>query len=221
MYGIPSPGCESSDPKVRERNRRYYFNALDKDGEQRIFKIGQQLYDIFLARQQRFYDANPDNKQPLSDRDYLVTRIGSTKNDTKYDPDTGQEYPVDWPEEPFDIRAILQKAFQKAWAHFHAEPVIEPVAPQANFGGGRIPAAKAAAPTPAEANGTAAAAAAAPAEEVEDSLPKTPTVDELEDASTKELKAYLRRPEHNVEFPERAARSRLLELAKKTLEPPF
>jgi hypothetical protein len=224
-YGIPCPGCQSTDPKVRERNRKYYFNALDKDGEQRIFKIGQGLKDTFLSRQQRMVSEDPSNQQPLSDRDYHVTRIGSGLTDTKYDPDSGQEYPVEFPE-PYDIKAILAKSFERAWLHFNAEPAVAPPIPGGGFGGassngsGRIPS-KAAAPlqdTPAPAP---APAATAVADEDEDVLGRNPTIDELEDATSGALKAYLRRPEVNVDFPARAARSRLLDLAKDSLNPKF
>lgn len=222
-YGIECPGCKSSDPKVKERNRKYYVCALDKDGEQRIFKIGQGLKDTFLSRQQRMIGENPDNLQPLSDRDYHVTREGTTLKGTKYDADSGQEYPVDFPE-PYDVKAMLKKAFARAWVHFNAVPV-EKVAPPipagANFGqsNGRIPSKTAAAvqdtPPP--------AAAAASGDDDEDVLGRKPSIEELEDATSGALKAFLKRPEVGIEFPTRAARSRLLDLAKDFVaaEPPY
>lgn len=233
-YGVPCPGCASPDAKVRERNRKYYFNALDKDGEQRIFKIGQGMKDTFLGRQQRMVGEDPNNQQPLSDRDYHVTRIGSTMTDTKYDPDSGQEYPVDFPE-PYDIKAILQKSFERAWLHFNSVPV-ETTAPPVpdtfgSNGSGRIPSKTAAAPqgvrgqhaevqdTP-PADTPAPAAAKAVAED-EDVLGQHPTEEELDDATAADLRAFLRRPEVNIEFAPRAARSRLLDLAKKAIAPPY
>jgi hypothetical protein len=225
---VPCPGCNSPDSKVRERNRKYYFNALDKDGEQRIFKIGQGMQETFLNRQQRMMAEDPSNKQPLSDRDYHVTRTGSTLQDTKYDPDSGAEYPVEFPANPYDIEAILKKAFERAWRHFNAVPVetVVPPIPDGAFGAssGRIQSKAAAAeapvqdtPAPAKAAPAAPAAPAGP----EDVLGEHPTEEELEDATSDDLKAFLKRPGINVDFPARAARSRLLDLAKKAIAPPY
>lgn len=204
-FGVECVGCKHPQKRVRERSRAYYLNVLDAEGNNKIYKIGVKLYNTLLGRQQRAYGRDPDNKQPLSDRDIIVIRTGTDKNNTSYDPEPGDAYEVEWPEKIFDIAEILKGKYAAA-VEF--------------YGGGSAAADDDADEPPAKAAPTRIARKAPePAEDAEPIWFKNPKVEDLEDATSEELKAFLRKRE--VEFPEKAPRARLFAAAKKVLEPPF
>ncbi|HWO52051.1 MAG TPA: hypothetical protein VNN23_10675 [Ornithinibacter sp.] len=222
-FGIVCTGCSHPNKKVRDRSRQYYINVLDENGHNRVYKMGVKLFKIFQGREQRALGRDPNNKQPLSDRDFIIIRTGSSMNDTSYDPEPGEAYPVDggWPEDLHDIKEVL-KAKYAAALEFHTggepvaakeeEPQDTPAARPT-----RIKAAAEPAPEPTE-----EAAAARSGENGSEPTPiwfKNPTAEDLEDATSEELKAFLTRRE--AEFPARAPRARLLKAAKDLLEPPY
>lgn len=208
-FNMECVGCKHPDKKVRDRSRAYYINVLDQDGNNRIYKMGVKLYKIFQGREQRALGRNPDNKQPLSDRDFIIIRTGSGMNDTSYDPEPGEAYPVDggWPENLHDIKAILRSKYAAAVEFYSGGAPVESSEPE--------PADE---PAPAK-RVSRAAKTEEPAAEPEPIWFKNPTAEDLEDATSEELKAFLTRRE--TEFPPRAPRARLLALAKELLQPPF
>lgn len=119
-FGMDCPGCSDPSEKVRKPRRQYYVNALDEDGELRVFKFGVNLYKVFLARQERALGRNPKNRQPLSDRDYMIHRSGKGL-DTQYDPEPGDVYEVDWPEELHDIPALLEERWEQAKEYYEVD----------------------------------------------------------------------------------------------------
>lgn len=210
-FGIECVGCKHANKKVRDRSRAYFINVLDQDGNNKIYKMGVKLYKIFQGREQRALGRDASNTQPLSDRDFVIIRTGSNMNDTSYDPEPGEAYPVEggWPDEMYDIKEILKQKYAAAIAFYSggagedSEPADEPTTP--------APATRISKP--------AAAKAAEPKEEPDPIWFKNPTAEDLEDATSEELKGFLDRRER--EYPARAPRARLLAEAKKVLEPPF
>lgn len=224
------PGCQSSDTKVQQRRRQYYINAIDDQGEYRVFKMGAKLFKTFQAREQRMLGTDPDNKQPLSDRDYLINRMGKGL-DTTYDPESGEKYSIDFDlDKLYDIDEILFDRYDNAVAIANGE---EPGVGQDK------PAAKAdddadepavARPAAKKAAAPAKKAAAKPEAEPEPKKDE-PTGDDdyvdfltdsdIDDAETADIKAYLEAK--GVEFPARAPRSRLAGFAKEYLlnNPPY
>lgn len=212
-YGMECVGCKHADKKVRDRSRAYYINVIDAEGNNKIYKMGVKLYKIFQGREQRAKGRDPENKQPLSDRDYVIIRTGSNMNDTSYDPEPGDSYEVDWPENIHDIKAILKGKYAAAMEFYGGGAPVASDEPQdeepAKAAPTRISTTK------------AADAEKEPAAKVSDDPIwfKNPQPEDLEDATSEELKAFLDRRE--VEYPPRAPRARLLAAAKKVLEPPF
>ena len=216
-------GCNDTSERVQKRTRTYYINALDSKGVLRVFKLGSVLYKTFQGREQRMLAQDPTNLQPLSDRDYIINRMGK-KLETTYDPEAGDKYPVDFPEEMHDIYQILEDRYDSAAAVYNGdEPVVRKRAeaePEADEPEEKPAAKKTAAPAK-----KAAAKRAEPEPESEPDepaaeIPKTPSEEWFDDADTAEIKGYLDR--ENVEYPARAPRSRLVRMAKeKAAEPPY
>ena len=216
-------GCSSDVERVRKRSRRYYVNALDKDGEQRIFKMGTRVFQVFQQRHQRAVAMDPSITQPLSARDYFVHRTGSGL-ETSYDVEGGDPYPVTWPEELLSIPQALMDAYLESMAAYEARaagdrraanPAATPLAPSTASRIGQ----PAAAPVT-NGHSTPAAepvAAAAPPEEQDGQLPDTPTPEQIAEADTPEIKRWL--TTKAVEFPARAQRSTLVKLAQAATIP--
>ena len=207
-------GCSDPSPKVQKRTRTYYVNALDSRGELRIYKLGSNLFKLFQGREQRMLAQDPDNLQPLSDRDYIINRMGKGLN-TTYDPEAGEKYEVDFPEERFDAEEILAERYDAAEAAYNGE---EPP-----------PRAKEAAaededvqdtPTRIQTARTTPKAEPAARAEQNGGLPKQPTDEQIEDAETPAIKKWL--DDRNVEYPSRAPRVRLVNMAKEeAAKPPY
>jgi hypothetical protein len=104
-------GCDSDSERTRNRSRFYAFNALDEKGRLQVYKLGVKLYKTFQAREQRM--------DTILDRDYTIIRTGSSKDDTVYDIDPGERYPLDGEiPELNDIPAILGKDYNDALQKF-------------------------------------------------------------------------------------------------------
>lgn len=253
-FGMDCPGCNDPSEEVRKPRRQYYVNALDEDGELRVFKFGVNLYKVFLARQERAMASNPRNKQPLSDRDYMIHRSGKGL-DTTYDPESGEKYEVDWPEELHDIEALLEERWEQAQEYYElgggaAAEDEDDEPPARRVGAKKAAAKKTAARRPAaededdaeetptrRVGAKKATARRRPAEEEDDyaapdnvgsededgefgPLGQTPTEDEINDATTTDLKAFL--TGRGAEFPARAPLSRLRAIALRVAdEPPY
>ena len=217
------PGCLSTSPRTKKRTRKYYFNALDETGNVRVYKIGSVLWQTLNGRDKRIGS--------LSDRDYTIIHMGTTMNDTRYDPEPGEVYAIDFSDVKIvNIMEILNSAYADAVAHnsglpsprataadaqVAAEMGITPAAASTN---GRIQPASAAAATKQIKPAAAKTALAKP--EVNDSIwGDAPSDEDIEAAETGVIKAWLDAKE--VEYPSRAPRARLIEMAKKAAEPPF
>src|SRR5450759_2228380 len=112
-FNVPCVGCDDEDEEVSQRSRKYYINALDEKGDLRVYKFGVKLYKIFLGRQQRALSNDSANKQPLSDRDYVIIKSGKGL-DTSYDPEPADKYEMDTPAELHDINQILSDRYEAA-----------------------------------------------------------------------------------------------------------
>ena len=201
-FGVECVGCSDKDEDVASRSRKYYFNAIDEKGQLRVYKIGVTLYKTFKAREQRALSVDPSNKQPLSDRDYIINRMGKGL-ETTYDPEPGDKYKVEWPAEMHDIDQILTDRYamaEEAYGITGSEP--EPVRE----------------PEPTAKKGKVSA------EEI-DALTWTtwganPTDEQIDSADTAVIKEWL--DDEKVEYPARTPRARLIDIAKKHAgEPPF
>lgn len=234
-FGMECPGCNDPSEKVRSKRRQYYINALDDQGELRVFKFGVKLFQTLQARQERAIARNPDNKQPLSDLDYMINRMktGSKSTDVAYDPEPGDKYEVEWPTELHDIDQLLKEQYAAALEYYAGEDGGQPT-PAADDDtnddqgaekapASRIPAKKAAAAPAKESEPEKSAPEAEAKSDPADKygpLGATPSEADIEDATSADLKQFL--TGRGVEFPQRAARSRLEDDAKKVAaEPPY
>jgi hypothetical protein len=211
-FGIKCVGCSDPSEKVQQRNRKYYFNAIDSKGKLRVFKIGTNLYKTFKAREQRM---GGGEKQPLSDRDYIINRMGKGL-ETTYDPEPGEKYEVDFPKQLHDIPQILTDRYESATVAYNGG---EPVAAKAKVED--EPAAKA--EPKAEPKVEKAAEPVheeTPPSENPEEWGKNPTDEQIDEADTGVIKKWL--DSMGVEYPARAPRSRIVNTAKdKAKEPPF
>lgn len=213
------PGCLSESERTRKRSRKYYFNALDETGNVRIYKIGSVLWQVLNGRDKRI--------GTLSDRDYTIIHMGTTMNDTRYDPEPGEVYAIDFSDVKIeDIPAILTKSYADALAHFNGLPSPRATAADAQVAseagvvaGGRIAPAAAAAGRIAPAGKTEQAKPLAKPETDDSVWGDAPSDEDIEAAETGVIKAWL--DDKEIEYPSRAPRARLIEMAKKAAAPPF
>lgn len=209
-FGAECKGCASNQEKVRERKRCYYFPAYDDKGEQRVFKCGPAVYKILKARQARKISQDPNDLQPLSSTDLVISKSGKGL-ETQYDIEAGDKYQIDWPDELLDIPAALADSYNDAMAAY-----AQPAAAAAN----KAAATREAAATPAEKESPLAKAAAsktsAAAEAEESGLGDKPRMADFDDASVPDIRAWLNSKE--IEFPANAPRSRLTKLAEAWLK---
>lgn len=217
-------GCASNIERVRKRSRYYYVNAFDKDNELRVYKFGIKVFNTLLSRQQRL--TTPENRQPLSDRDIIVTRMGKDFNEISYDVDWGEKYPVDFPEEVHDISAILGEAFEEAMEKYESgEPLKEeeekpnPAADKTGAAAKKT-AAKRTSPSILQQTRASQKAESNGSSDDTSRLGELPSEDELMDADTGELKRWLKNVAH-ADFPATAPRSRLIKIAKDHLAIPY
>lgn len=209
-FGADCVGCSDPDEDVSTPSRKYYLNAIDEKGQLRVYKMGVKLYKIFKAREQRALSVDPSNKQPLSDRDYIINRMGKGL-DTTYDPEPGDKYPVEWPDKFHDIDQILTDRYTAAEEAYLGTPEDEEDEPVKE--------------EPLDTKRASAVLHKEPKEEpaAEPSVEEwgaNPSDEQIQDAETAVIKKWL--DDQGVEFPARAPRARLVALAKKqALEPPF
>lgn len=219
-------GCSHPSKKVRDRSRKYYINAVDKDGELRIFKIGPAVYNILKMRQDRMIGENPSEKQPLSRRDYIINKSGSGMN-TKYDVETGDKYELDEvPTEMHDIGAALTAAWNEALAKYNGDEAIETDetdepedrAVQTRIGAKQTPVQDdepPARPAAKKAAATKKAAASKPAPAAAETAEIDKTEEDLEDMELPELRAWVEaHVAPDFEVPARAPRSRLFKIGQ-------
>ena len=211
-------GCKDPSERVNKRTRTYYVNALDARGELRVYKMGSTLFKTFQGREARMLSNDPDNLQPLSDRDYIINRMGKGLN-TTYDPESGERYPVDFPDEVHDIEAIIAERYEQAERAYAGE---EP-APTRTENATDTPRRRSEVQDdPPKRSGLRSTKPAAEAEESDnepaepDVLPENPTPEQIENAETAQIKQWLGR--YEVEYARNAPRVRLVDLAKKLAE---
>jgi hypothetical protein len=215
-------GCTDESAKVRQRSRRFAFNALNDRGHQQVYKMGSRLHEIFKSRQKRI--------GTICDRDYTIVRSGKNFNEISYIPEPGDKYEVEFSDALYDIPSLLAAKYAQAVAAYGGTPVVAQPTP--------APAQEASSPGlgapevnvtkgPDEAQAEASDVQfAPPAEEQAPSAPAPapenssgyPVVDKM---SAAELRDFL--TAKSVDFPERAPRSRLAKLADEWIaaNPPF
>jgi hypothetical protein len=112
-------GCTSDVERVRQRPRRYGYNALNDKGHLSVYKMGSKLKERLAGREQR--------QGTLTDRDYTIIRTGTTMDTTEYDYEYGDRYEVDTKElELYDIQDILAGQYLKALEAYGAKDEGEP-----------------------------------------------------------------------------------------------
>ena len=230
-HGETCGGCSDPSERVRKRSRQWYFNAIAEDGSVHPYKMGITLKEV-LARREANHPDGPV-AQPLSTKDYIINRIGADLQ-TKYDPDVGETYPVDFSSvEPYDIADILRKQAAKAAEYYAVEVPAAMAAEMEEPPHGHIPVLSA---PPGRITPKSAATKAVPAAAAEPvsttqaavlSVPtpssngwgESPSEEQIDAADSAQLKAWLDKME--VEYPSRAPRARLIEMAKEKAAPPF
>jgi len=106
------PGCTSTNERMKSASRRVAVNALVGQ-YQDVYKIPIKLANRLKIRAER-------NGNTITDRDYVVTRVGMDK-DTEYDVESGNAMPIDTSAyQMLDINAMLQAAFDENWPDFSA-----------------------------------------------------------------------------------------------------
>lgn len=227
-------GCSDPAERVRNRSFKFAFNAVDKDGRIRVFKLGSGMRKKLLKREQAL------GSDILQRRDIKVIRIGSSFGETEYDYEWGDEYALDNPpgeDELNDLGEVITESYWEAVKKSQeddSEPDTEPHEapddegePQAEKPARKSAPAKKAAPA---AKKTAAPAkkTAAPRQEpaVEDATPDEPgpdgeegdVIDPNEAVANMVDRARQWEPddirdaltEAGIEFPPRAPKPRLL-----------
>jgi hypothetical protein len=187
-------GCTSDLERVRQRPRKFAFNALDDKGRLNVYKIGNKLKVRLEGREQR--------QKTLLDRDYTIIRTGTTMDTTDYDFEYGDRYDIVFDKDLHNIQQILASQYLQAIETAGGQEDLstdaahdEPVAPK-----------------------KAKAAPKVVEDEEPEEKPKAkvapkPTEDEepFDEWPLSRLKAYLNA--NDVEFPERASRATLVGLA--------
>jgi hypothetical protein len=103
------PGCTSGIEKMEKASPKYAVNA--KVGNYvNVYKFPVKFYNKMVIRSER-------NGGTVTDRDYLVTRIGNDTS-TDYDIEMMMPAPLDKTYEINDIEKLLAKAFGEAWPEF-------------------------------------------------------------------------------------------------------
>lgn len=232
-YGQDCRGCASNVERTSQRQKFYYINAIDEKGNLRIYKLGQTLWEAFQRRQDKFMAQDPTELQPLSQRNYSVDRSGE-KLKTRYEVEAGDKYAVDFPEEYPSIPQALADSFNEAMEKYQGgspkaasddenDDDIEDDEPTGGVAALTKSTDKpAASPLGTHSGGANKDGTAKPLAEQqpeEEGLPDDPTPEQIAHASTPSLRAWL--TAHEVEFPARAPRSRLMSIIAKELEPPF
>ena len=198
-FGVACVGCSDPDESVSQKSRKYYLNAIDEKGQLRVYKMGVKLYKVFKAREQRALSVDPTNLQPLSDRDYIINRMGKGL-ETEYDPEPGDKYEVEFPE-PHDIDQILTDRYAAAEEAYTGNVTVDiQDTPVQDTVRDTEPAAKA---DPASFNAWGDA----------------PSDEQIDSADTAVIRGWL--DAKKVDYPARTPRARLIAIAKKTAEPPF
>jgi hypothetical protein len=212
-------GCKDESERVQRRQRMYYINAVDENGEYRVYKLGANLYKTFKAREQRLRSQRPENLQPLSDRDYLINRMG-TGLDTTYDPESGDKYEFDFDESKYhDIKAVLVERAAEAHAIYTGEEAPLAAKPKADQNGDHDdeddkPA------RPARKRASMPDSPTKAAEPDEDTV-VFKDHDDIDEATTSEIKSWLKA--RKADFVEGAPRARLVKTAKEFFDqnPPY
>ena len=201
-FGVECVGCTDPAEAVQQRGRKYYINGINEKGQLQVYKLGVNLFKTFKAREQRALSIDSSNKQPLSDRDYIINKMGKGL-DTTYDPEPGEKYKVEWPDDLHDIKQILSERYEAALAAYTGE----------TRGDDEPPATKAEPKSKAKAKEE-------PLDSDWNSWGPNPSDEQVDSAETEDIKAWL--TSEKVEYPARTPRVRLVAMAKEQAgKPPF
>lgn len=112
------PGCTSGIEKMEKASPKYAVAAKSGDYVN-VYKFPTKFYNKMVIRSER-------NKGTITDRDFLVTRIGT---DTNTDYDIDMLMPAEVAQSYFDKRPnyeeMLQQAFTEAWPDFDLSTTSE------------------------------------------------------------------------------------------------
>lgn len=108
------PGCTSGIEKMEKASPKYAVNTKSGDYVN-VYKFPTKFFNKMVIRSER-------NKGTVTDRDYLITRIGT---DTNTDYDVDMMMPSELSQSFFDkrvnIEEMLMQAFKEAWPEFNLE----------------------------------------------------------------------------------------------------
>ena len=135
------PGCTSTNERMKSASRKVAVNAV-VGNYQDVYKLPITLVNRLKIKSER-------NGNTITDRDYIITRIGKDK-DTEYDVESGNALPIDTSAyELLNIEQMLETQFEENWPDFSAGQ--EPQAPKASAPVDVLAAMKKAAPETTEA----------------------------------------------------------------------
>lgn len=107
------PGCTSDNERMRQASRKTAVNVLVGQYVD-VYKLTTKLVDRLSIRADR-------NGGTVTDRDYIITRIGMDQN-TEYDLESGNAVPIDLSAyQLLDIEAMLQNAFEETFPDFNPD----------------------------------------------------------------------------------------------------
>lgn len=106
------PGCTSTNERMKSASRKVAVNAV-VGNYQDVYKLPITLVNRLKIKSER-------NGNTITDRDYIITRIGKDK-DTEYDVESGNALPIDTSAyELMNIESMLETQFEENWPDFSA-----------------------------------------------------------------------------------------------------
>jgi hypothetical protein len=111
------PGCTSTNERMKSASRKVAVNAV----------VGQyqDVYKLPITLVNRLKIKSERNNNTITDRDYLITRIGKDKN-TEYDVESGSALPIDLSAyEMLNIEKMLEEQFNENWPDFATDQMMK------------------------------------------------------------------------------------------------
>lgn len=221
-------GCNDPNEKTKQYSNRYAFNALDANGRLQVYKVGRRLWDAFIEKEKRLVGKDGSH---VTDRDYVIVRIGTTFNNTTYDAEAGDKYEVEFPTLHV-IGDLLAAKYEQAKAIYDgtAEPKAKPKEADGEPEAEEV---KDDSPDPTDTTPDATPTpepAAEPASKSDDKQPpeepETDLATQWNPLSAKQVRERLAawneaNPTRAIEFNERTPRSRMISMAVDEEVPPF
>lgn len=111
------PGCTSSNERMKQASRKNAVNAV-VGGYVDVYKLPVKLTNRLVARSERYGGT-------ITDRDYLITRIGKDK-DTEYDMEALSPRAFEGSFELADVEAMLAEQFAENFPDFNPGGTARP-----------------------------------------------------------------------------------------------